>query len=187
MKLEKYPTMWWHADGKFIENYTGKNTADEIKKYVLEKSNQGDSPKGPAPKVDIKTKHIVKVDPSNYKDIVEDPTKDVVFTIYCSDCPGSKKLLAKLDGMAMKLKGTKNLVFAKWNILTHPAPINYEGIPYLTWFARGDKTPVLYPGPDPAFDKKDRFYTWLFLNSKALKEDEKLAFLYKDPSVKGEL
>lgn len=93
------------------------------------------SPKGPKPIEDIKTDYIVKVDPSNFDKIVKDSTKDVLFVLYCSECPNSKQLISKLDDMGQKLKDNKNIIFAKWNILTHPAPIHYEGEPYLTWFA----------------------------------------------------
>ena len=77
--------------------------------------------------------------------------------------------MPKLDKMAMKLRNKKNLVFVKWNVETHPAPFKYEWTPYLTWFAIDNKTPVLYPGPDPSYDPKNMLYTWLFFNSKALK------------------
>lgn len=84
-----------------------------------------------------------------FKDIVNDPTKDVLIEFYAPWCGHCKSLAPKYEELATKLKDEDSLVIAKMDATANDVPKPYEvrGFPTLYFAPKGSKeNPKSYEG-----------------------------------------
>lgn len=85
----------------------------------------------------------------NFKQIVEDPTKDVLIEFYAPWCGHCKKLAPIYDELGEKFKDSKDIVIAKMDATLNDAPAQFQvsGFPTMYWAPMGKKdSPVKYEG-----------------------------------------
>ncbi|XP_060073857.1 protein disulfide-isomerase A4-like [Ylistrum balloti] len=90
---------------------------------------------------------VVTVVGNSFKDIVMDPTKDVLIELYAPWCGHCKSLEPKYAELAKRFKKEKNLVIAKMDATANEAPEAYRvgGFPTIYWAPANNKeNPVQY-------------------------------------------
>lgn len=95
------------------------------------------------------TKPVLTVTGKTFKDIVMDPSKDVLVELYAPWCGHCKKFEPEYKKFAKDLASEKNLVIAKMNADANDTPDNYGVMGYPTiYFATANKKkePVKYEG-----------------------------------------
>ncbi|OWF40778.1 protein disulfide-isomerase A4-like [Mizuhopecten yessoensis] len=90
---------------------------------------------------------VVTVVGNSFKDIVMDPTKDVLIELYAPWCGHCKSLTPKYNELAKRFKNEKNLVIAKMDATANEAPEAYRvgGFPTIYWAPANNKeNPIQY-------------------------------------------
>lgn len=86
---------------------------------------------------------------STFKEIVNDPTKDVLIEFYAPWCGHCKSLAPKYDELAEKLKNEDSIVIAKMDATANdvPKPYDVKGFPTIYFAPKGSKNnPRSYEG-----------------------------------------
>jgi len=118
----------------FIEEYKKKTLEPYVKSESVPSSNDGP------------VKVIVG---KNFKEIVEDDTKDVLIEFYAPWCGHCKTLAPKWDELGSKLKNDPNIVIAKLDATANDYPSYYavQGYPTIYFKPKGSpKSPKKYEG-----------------------------------------
>jgi len=109
---------------------------------------------------------VVIVTGENFKEIVLDQSKDILFEMYAPWCGHCKKLIPIYDELAMSLKDNPNIVIAKMDATANDSPHSeYSASGYPTIYfapAGGKESPVKY---SEGRELKD-FTTYLKSNAK---------------------
>jgi len=93
--------------------------------------------------------HVQVLVAKNFKEIVDDETKDVLIEFYAPWCGHCKTLAPKYEELAEMLKDEKDIVIAKMDATANDVPKIYDvkGFPTLYWSPKGaKKNPKRYEG-----------------------------------------
>jgi len=144
-EVKGFPTLKWFPKGSLTpEDYSGGRTAEEITSFIENKA--GVRSKGPKKAAS----HVLVLDNTNYNDIVNDPTKDVLVEFYAPWCGHCKKLAPDYEILAAAFSTESNVVIASVDADKHKdlgARFDVTGFPTIGWFSKSDKKGVRYEGP----------------------------------------
>ncbi|EDO31634.1 predicted protein [Nematostella vectensis] len=136
---------------QFLEDYFAGSLKPHIKSEPLPESNDGP---------------VKVVVGENFKEIVNDPTKDVLIEFYAPWCGHCKSLEPKYNELGEKLQDVKDIVIAKMDATANDAPPNFsvQGFPTIYWAPANNKeNPEKYEGGREVSDFVD------FIKRKATK------------------
>jgi len=136
-----YPTLKWFPKGSILpEEYEGGRDLEELTNFVSTKSGAKGS-------VKKSVSSVVDLNPSNFDQVVKDPTKDVLVEFYAPWCGHCKRLAPEYEIVASAFASEPGVVVAKVDCDTHKeiaSEYEISGFPTLKWFPKGDKAGVLY-------------------------------------------
>lgn len=137
-----FPTLKFFPKGSTDpEDYNGGRSAEDIIKFINSKAGTGGRMK--------KTpSSVVDLNPSNFKDVVMDPTKSVLVEFYAPWCGHCKALAPTYEEVATTFKNDDNCVVAKLDADGHrdlASDYGITGFPTIKFFpASEEKTPESY-------------------------------------------
>jgi len=158
---------WMDFIGKIVKN------SPDIKPYIRSERAPKDN-NGP----------VKIVTGSNFDEIVNDPSKDLLLEFYAPWCGHCKQLAPKYDQLGEKMKSHKNVVIAKIDATANDfdrEKFKVSGYPTI-YFRPATKaggklaSPVTYEGNREV----DDFVTYLKANAKTLKKKKKKAKKVED-------
>jgi len=118
----------------FISDYSAGNLEEYIKSEPLPASNDGP---------------VKVVVGKNFKEIVEDPTKDVLIEFYAPWCGHCKTLAPKWDELGTKFEGDSGITIAKMDATANDPPSQFQVQGYPTLYfvpANAKSSPKKYEG-----------------------------------------
>jgi len=119
---------------KFLQDYFDGNLKPFVKSEPVPEPNDGP---------------VKVVVGENFKEIVNDPTKDVLIEFYAPWCGHCKSLEPKYNELGEKLQGVEDIVIAKMDATANDAPpaFKVEGFPTIYWAPKNNKdNPEKYQG-----------------------------------------
>jgi len=135
--VQGFPTLKFFVDGT-PEDYKGGRTLEDLIAFV-----NGRVPVASRAKVPVAAPSYVTVlTPSNFDQVVMDPTKDVLVEFYAPWCGHCKKLAPIWDSLAAVYRGENDLVIAKVDADAHKelgSKFGVTGFPTIKYFPKGNK------------------------------------------------
>jgi len=143
--VKGFPTLKWFPKGsKTAEDYQGSRSIEDITTFIENKAGvKSKAPKKPASAVTILT-------PSNFDEVVNDPTKDVLVEFYAPWCGHCKKLAPDYEIIARAYENEPSVVIANIDADAHKeiaGRFEVTGFPTIKWFPKNDKAGERYDGP----------------------------------------
>jgi protein disulfide-isomerase-like protein len=144
--VKGYPTLkWFPANGAEAEAYNGGRTAEDIVKFVNEKTELSVVVNKPAP---LPTK-VVVLTAENFDSIVLDTTKDVLVEFYAPWCGHCKRLAPDWDKLSGVFANEEDVVIAKVDCTVEESlkdKYDVKGFPTLKFFSKENKAGEKYEG-----------------------------------------
>eukprot|EP01112_Ceratiomyxa_fruticulosa_P017524 TRINITY_DN5472_c0_g1_i3.p1 TRINITY_DN5472_c0_g1~~TRINITY_DN5472_c0_g1_i3.p1 ORF type:complete len:354 (-),score=91.55 TRINITY_DN5472_c0_g1_i3:75-1136(-) len=143
--VKGFPTLKWFPKGSLTpEDYNGGRSVEDITTFIENKAGvRSKAPKKPASAVVILT-------PSNFDEIVNDATKDVLVEFYAPWCGHCKKLAPDYEVIARAYENEPNVVIANLDADAHKdlaSRFEVTGFPTIKWFPKDNKAGEKYEGP----------------------------------------
>jgi len=144
-EVHGYPTLKWFPKGEHRSPipYEGGRTADDIVKFINEKS-------GTNARVKKASSNVVDLTDANFDKIVKDSSKDVLVEFYAPWCGHCKSLIPTYEKLANAFQNEQNVVIAKIDADKHRdigGRYGVTGFPTIKFFPRANKeTPDDYSG-----------------------------------------
>lgn len=105
-----FPTLkWFTGDGSEPEAYNGGRELNDLAEFVAKKSGVRSKIKPPPPSA------VISADLDNFKDVVMDPSKDVLVAFTAPWCGHCKTMKPILETVAQNFKGEKNCVIVNFD------------------------------------------------------------------------
>jgi len=158
-EVKGFPTLKWFPKGSLTpEDYNGGRSIEDITTFIENKA--GVKSKGPkkAPSA------VVILTPSNFDDIVNDATKDVLVEFYAPWCGHCKKLAPDYEIIARAFENEPSVVVASLDADAHKdlaSRFEVTGFPTIKWFPKNNKDGEKYDGPRDI----DAFVTFINRNA----------------------
>jgi protein disulfide-isomerase A6 len=131
-----FPTLKFFPKGSTKpKDYSGGRTAYDLIDYVNKEA-------GTRARVARAPSNVVDLDPSNFNEIVQDPTKEVFVEFYAPWCGHCKHLAPDWEKLANAFVGDKEVVIAKVDADAHHdlgGKYGVTGFPTLKWFGKNTK------------------------------------------------
>jgi protein disulfide-isomerase-like protein len=144
--VKGFPTLkWFPGEGPESEAYSGERSAEEIVKFVNEKTSLTVHVNKPAP---LPTKVAVLTD-ENFDSIALDTTKDVLVEFYAPWCGHCKRLAPDWDKLSGVFANEEDVVIAKVDCTVEEAlkaRFDVKGFPTLKFFSKENKAGEKYEG-----------------------------------------
>jgi len=144
-EVKGFPTLKWFPKGSLTpEDYNGGRSIEDITTFIENKAGvKSKAPKKPASAVIILT-------PSNFDEIVNDATKDVLVEFYAPWCGHCKKLAPDYEIIAKAYENEPDVVIANIDADAHKeiaGRFEVTGFPTIKWFPKNNKEGERYDGP----------------------------------------